>query len=316
MKTPLNLRQVECFFAAADAGTMTAAAERLGVSQSAVSLAISGLEASIGSQLMIRRRSQGLALTALGREFFAEARELLALAEEVRDSVEAGGRTVTGHLVVGCFLTAAPFLLPALIESFTAVHPEVKLDFVEGSVPDIDAALREGRCEIAIVYDLDVPSHLALNRLYEVRPYVLLHPEHPVAGRDEVALADLQTEDMILIDVPPSAPYLLGIFERAGYVPRVRYRTRSYELVRSLVGRGLGFALLLSRPAVDLTYEGLPVVARPLAEEPEPVGVSLAWLASARLTRRAQAFAAHCRDALPDFATSAFDPSSGPKPRL
>src|SRR5919206_2671687 len=110
--TSLNLRQVESFVAAADAGTMTAAAERQLLSQSAVSLAIAGLERSLGVELFIRNRSRGLALTAAGRSFLPQARDLLAHAEDVRATAEAAGAALTGRLTVGCFRTTAPFLLP------------------------------------------------------------------------------------------------------------------------------------------------------------------------------------------------------------
>src|SRR3954465_7601311 len=87
----LNLRQLECFIVAADAGTMTAAASRLYVSQSAISLAVGQLERSLGTQLFIREKARGLQLTAPGRRFLPEARSLLAHAEDVRAVAEEEG---------------------------------------------------------------------------------------------------------------------------------------------------------------------------------------------------------------------------------
>ncbi len=299
MKPPLNLRQVECFVAAADAGTMTAAAERLRVSQSAISLAVAALEGALGTQLLIRRRSLGLTLTDAGRAFLPAARDLLAHAEDVRSAASAAGGRVAGRLVVGCFRTAAPFLLPALLETFGQEHPEVELDFIEGPMPQIEAALREGRCELAIVYDLDVGPGIVCETLYQAVQYVFCAPGHPLAALDEVAVADLDGHDMIMLDVPPSVPYFDRIFAAAGRVPRVRYRTSSYELVRSLVARGLGYGMLISRPVGDRSYEGLPLVVRPLAGDPPPIDVALARPAGVRQTRRARAFAEHCRRTLP-----------------
>src|SRR5690349_529815 len=111
----MNLRQLECFVAAADAGTMTAAAAQLFVSQSAISLAVAQLERSVGTQLLIRHKARGLELTPAGRRLLPQARSLLAHADDVRTAAEAEGGALSGPLTVGCFRTAAPFLLPELL---------------------------------------------------------------------------------------------------------------------------------------------------------------------------------------------------------
>ncbi len=295
----LNLRQVECFVRSVEAGTMTAAAEQLLVSQSAVSLAVAGLENALGTQLLVRRRSRGLALTAAGRRFLPQAKELLAHAEDVRADVQSEGSELSGRLVVGCFRTAAPFVLPGLLETFAAEHPGVRLDFIEGPLPELERALKEGRCEVALVYDLDVGPGIECDALYQTEPYVLLSPGHPLAAQEELALATLAEHPMVMLDVPPSSAYFHGVFAEAGVEPDVRFNVSSYELLRSLVARDLGYGLLISRPAADVSYEGRPLVARRLAGDPLPIDVSLAWVAGVRRTRRARAFADHCRRMLP-----------------
>jgi DNA-binding transcriptional LysR family regulator len=305
MKPPLNLRQVECFVAAADAGTMTTAAQRLRVSQSAISVSVAQLENALGAQLLIRRRSLGLTLTDAGRAFLPAARELLAHADAVRDAAGATGTQVAGRLVVGCFRTAAPYLLPELLETFAVAHPQVQLDFIEGPMPEIETALREGRCELALVYDLDVGPGITCEPIYQAVPYLLFAPDHPLAGRDAVAIEELDGPRMVMLDVPPSVPYFERIFAASGRVPDVRYRTSSYELVRALVARGLGYGMLISRPFGDRSYEGLPLVVRPLAGTTPPIDVALARTTGVRETRRAAAFADHCRRTLPASAGGA-----------
>ncbi|MBS1844505.1 MAG: LysR family transcriptional regulator [Actinobacteria bacterium] len=295
---PLNLRHLEFFVAAAGSGTMTGGAGNLGVSQSAISLGVSQLEGALGTQLFVRRSSRGLALTEAGARFLPAARDLLAHAEDVAASGTAEGSEVVGRLAVGCFRTAAPFLLPGLLESFRGRFPSIELDFFEGPMPEIDRALRDGRCELALVYDLDIPSDIELEPLYEAIPYALVGADHRLAAADEVDLADLAAEDMMLLDVPPSAEYLLSVFSAAGLEPVIRHRTSSYELVRSLVGRGLGYALLISRPPGDLSYEGRPITALRLSGDPPSIRVCIARLSSVRPTRRAREFATHCRAVL------------------
>jgi DNA-binding transcriptional LysR family regulator len=298
MNVPLNLRHVACFVAAAETGSMSAAAVRMQVSPSAISLSVAQLEGALEAQLFVRRRSLGLALTEAGRAFLVPARELLSHAEEVRANASAAGSEIAGRLVVGCFRAAAPFLLPELIETFAHVHPEVELDFIDDRMDAVIAALRDGRCEIAMAFDMGLDEDIARETIFETTHHVLLAPGHPLADLDEISLADLAEHQAIMLNVPhvePSAPYIEQLFARAGHAVDVRYRTSNYELARALVARGFGFAMLLTRPAVDRSYEGLPLVTRPIADDLPRIRFALATLAGVRTTQRARAFAAHCR---------------------
>lgn len=294
----LNLRQVEYFVVSVDAGTMTAAADQLRVSQSAVSLAVAGLENTLGTQLLIRRRSQGLALTEAGRRLLPQARALLAHAEEVQVGAEAEQK-LAGALTVGCFRTAAPFLVPGLLETFAATHPAVQLDFIEGPHDELETALMAGECEAAIIYHLGVSGGLVCEALYQTEPYAILAPEHPLADEEFLTLEMLAAHPVVMLDITPSRPYYESVFAHAGLEPDIRFSVSSYELLRSLVARNFGYGLLISRPHGDVSYEGRPLLARKLADDLAPIDVGLAWVAGAHRTPRAKAFAEHCRRVVP-----------------
>jgi DNA-binding transcriptional LysR family regulator len=314
MYPPLDLRHVHCFVAAATTGTMTAAAERLHLSQSAVSLGVSALERRLDVQLLVRRRARTLLLTPAGRRFLPAARDLLAQADGLQRRAAAPGGGIGGPLTVGCFTTLAPVLLPGLLQGFTAEHPEVALDFVEGPVPELEAALRAGACDVAIL-DAHAPSaDIEHEPLLRPRPYALFAASDPLAARESVTLAELVDRELILLSLPPSDDYLLRLFTSRGLEPRVRHRTTSHELVRGLVGRGLGYALLLTRPAHDLTHEGLRVAAVPIADAVEPGSFALARVRGGRLSRQAAAFARHCRERATVAATAPAAAAATPAP--
>jgi DNA-binding transcriptional LysR family regulator len=296
---PLDLRQVSCFVAAATAGTMTAAGEKLLLSQSAVSFAVRALERRLGVQLLVRRSARSLRLTPAGARFLPAARQLLAHADEVQRRNLATESGVSGPLTVGCFPTVAPFLLPGLIESFTALHPDVMLDFVEGSAPDLEDAMHSGTCDLAVVEAVGLGADIEHETLFVSTPYALFAADDPMARADSVDAADLATRDMIMFDLPPSRQLLERVFTQRGLMPHVRHRSANHELVRALVGRGLGFALLVTRPVHDLTHEGRSLAAVPLAGDVPAHAFALAYPRSARLTRQASAFAQHCREAAP-----------------
>jgi DNA-binding transcriptional LysR family regulator len=301
MPEPLNLRHLEFFVVAAQAGTMTRAAEELRVSQPAVSQAIAELERQLGVQLLIRRRAKGLELTAAGRHLLGEARILLARAEDLRSGARDLGQALRGRLVIGCFQTIAPFLVPRLLDGFDTRYPDVEVDFVEGSLQQLHEWLLTGRIEVALLYELDVPAGIERELFYGTKPYVLLPAGHPLARRRDIALADLAEYDMVMLDFPPSEHYFRELLATAGVTPRVRHRSSSFEMVRSLVARGRGYSLLIQRPAVELSHEGLPIVHKPIRDPLPEMSVVLATPTGAQLSRRAQAFLDYCRELAPEL---------------
>lgn len=294
MTDRISLRQLHYFVACAEAGTMTGAARHLYVSQGAVSVAIAQLESRIGVQLLLRSKAKGLALTEAGRHLLPEARALLARTDELQSGMRDIGQAPAGRLVIGCFTTIAPFLVPGLLEEFQAAHTRVTLDFVEGSLTDLQGLLREGRCELAVLYGVDIQPGVDFDTLYETRPHVLLPSGHPLAEQEEIRLADLAGLDMIALDVPPSLSYFTDVLASAGVTPVVRHRTESFEMVRSLVARGVGYSLLIQHPRPDVSYEGRALAVRRIKDTVRPLPVVLARPTGSRLTRRAAAFAAFC----------------------
>ena len=149
------------------------------------------------------------------------------------------------------------------------------------------------------MYDTGIVSDVAMTRLYTLRPCVILPADHRLARQtDPISLADLRDEPMVMPDMPPSEGMFRDVLSSAGVEPRVRFRTTTSEAVRSMVACGAGYSLVLHRQTPTTTYAGLPLVHREIADDIESVSVVLARARTARLTRRARAFADFCRQAL------------------
>ena len=292
-----TLRQLEYFVTVADEGTMAGAAQHHHISQSAVSLAINELERTLGVQLLMRRRARGVELTGAGREALPEVRRLLEHAAEVQATARSAGQEVAGDLVLGCYPTLTPFLLPQILRRFPEQHPSVTVRLFEGSVAEMLDRLLDGTCEMALMYDLGIGHDIATTVLYRVRPYVVLGAEHRLAEPGPISLAELRDEPMVMLDMPPSAAMFREVLAAGGIEPNVRFSSASFESVRSLVASGAGYSLLLQRPSPRSTYAGPPLVYREIAEDVRTVSVVLAHARDARLTRRADAFTAFCRTA-------------------
>lgn len=288
--TRFTLRQLEYLIGVANAGTISAAAATLHVSPTAVASALDELERALGgAPLLVRRRARGVTLTPSGRDAVQRARRVVAEAQELALAYRSEGTELRGPLALGCYTTLAPALGPPLLQAFTEAHPLVELSFVAGSQRDLQAALLAGRLDLALVYAMDLSDRLAQRRLFEAAPYVLLPPGHRLADRPTVELRDLAQDPLVFLDVHPSGEHTMALFETAGVTPRIRYRTPDFELTRSLVGRGLGYAVLVQRPSRAVTYEGLAVLEREIGPATRRVGVVMAWADATPPSPRAQA---------------------------
>ena len=287
---PFTLVQLRYFATAAELGSMTAASKELLVSQSAISTAIAQLERDLGVQLLIRHHARGLTLTPVGTDFLRELRGFMLHANELGDVGRGVGRSVVGDLVVGWFSTLAPFNLPGYVAAFERSYPEARVRVVEGEHAQLRDHLREGSCELAIMYAYDL-GDLNAEVIDSSRPYAVVSSEHRLARRTRVGLKELVDEPMVLLGLPHTADYLMSLFRSRGLPePGIRFQSRGYETVRALVAHGHGFAILNQRPQHDLTYDGARLHPLELRDEVEALDVVVAWPRDARLTRRALAF--------------------------
>jgi flavin reductase (DIM6/NTAB) family NADH-FMN oxidoreductase RutF len=211
-----------------------------------------------------------------------------------RDAGGAAGAECE-NLALGCFQIFAPYVLPALIARLAKLHPGLVLTLIEADQARMVAALRRGEIDIALLYDFDLGEDIRLEPLAELAPYVLLPEGHPLATQASIELEDLAREPWVVLDVEPSREYFASLFEERGLEPVIAYRTAALEMVRGLVAHGLGFGLLATKPANNMSYDGRALVARPLANAVRNSRVGVATLAGRPTTAMAEEFAGHCR---------------------
>ncbi|WP_432501769.1 LysR family transcriptional regulator [Kineococcus arenarius] len=287
-----TLRQLAYLVAVADAGTISAAARELHVSPSALSDALSELDRLLGTPLTLRRRAHGATLTSAGAHVVDRARPLLAAARELAAELRGVPGELVGPITIGCYPTLVPTVLPTLLHDFAAAHPRVELHLLEVTHDRLAGRIESGEVDVAFVYETLVPGCPRRERLFALPAHVLLSAEDPLAGADAVRLEDLVERDLILLDAPPSSEHTLSMFAARGLTPRVRHRTGSYEAVRTLVGRGLGYGVLVQRPANRRSYEGYPLAVKEIEPPVEPVGIDVIWSASVDPPERVRALIA------------------------
>lgn len=285
-----TLRQLEYLVACVDQRSIAKAATILNVSQPTISVAISKLEQQFGVQLLLRHHSRGVSPTSSATKILTSARSLLAHATDLQRAAMLAGTDVAGDLRIGSFSTLAPLVLPGLIQSYNAQYPDVTLHIEEGTEDDLLAKIYAGTLDAAILYDVALPEDLARVKLAERRPYVALPFDHSLAELPSVSLAQLQHEPFILLDVAPSRQFFLGLFAAAGLSPTIAHTSPTLELVRGMVGHGLGCSILVTRPHGDMTYDGRKLAIRPLLDAEVTSLIVLASLADIRPTRLTASF--------------------------
>ena len=292
----ITLTQLTYFAECAKTLNMTAASQELHVAQSAVSTAISHLEKSLGASLFIRQHAKGLILTPAGEQLLRDTQRLFGMLSESIDTIRADHDEVRGSIGVACFKTLTPFLLPPLINKLQQRHPELEVEYFEGDYEETLAALRSGRAEIAVSYRFANADGIDSALVGEVPAHVVLPAHHPLAGRDAIALAELAEEPLVLLDLPDSRDYFLDILRRAGLTPTPKYRTSSYETVRSMVAMGLGYSILNQRPAITDSYTGGSLATVDISDELPPLEITVSSLSQVNTSARARAVAAAVRE--------------------
>ena len=290
-----TLRQLEYFIAAGETGSITLASERVHISQPSISTAISHLEQELGVQLFLRHHAQGLSLTPAGRNVLFEAKKIITQAEGLYACASEAHGQIRGTLSFGCMVTLAPMLAPELAYSFTKAYPATRLRHVEGNQQELLEGLRRSEVDIALTYDLQIPSDIHFHPLARLPPHVLLNEAHPLARHSALTLQELESEPLILLDLPLSREYFLSLFIKEGLNPNIVTRSAHQEVIRTMVANGHGYTLFNVRPRSDVALDGRKVVRVRLAGDHRPMIVGTATLKTLAQTQLVRAFETHCQ---------------------
>ena len=293
-----TLRQLEYFVAVGKAGSIAAASDQLNVSSPSISAAITQLEVEFGVALFVREHARGLTLTKAGHKFMERTEFVLREAELLATLAGEITGKVQGILSVGCLVTFAQIILPGLRRDFEQNYPEVHIEQRELNQADIFSQLRRADLDVALTYDLDIPSDLEFQPLHDLPPYVLLGEDHDLADHSEVTISDLQDRPMVLLDLPFSAEYFLSFFRDADFKPNIAERTGDMSVMRSLVANGYGFSIANIRPLNTLSPDGKKLICVPLAGDVRPMRLGLLRARAENETNTLKTFVYHCAKAV------------------
>lgn len=320
MLNRISLRQMEYFMAAARYGSIAIASSQIHISAPSISAAVAHMETELGVQLFIRHPSKGMTLTPVGTQVMQECEHLLERASRLYDIASDSSDAIQGLLRVGCFQSLTPMIAPEVIFGFKRAFNKIDLQLVEGDQPELMTRLQNAEIDVAITYDLQLSEDVQFEVLCQLPPHVLVSELHPLAQQNAVTLGELAAQPMALLDLPLSRDYFLSLFAEAGVEPNIVARSRSEDVIRSLVTNGIGYALFNVRPKSDQSLDGKRFKRLRLAGKHRPMLLGLATYAPAKRPRLAQVFMQRCRAYISDqyipgmSAASYFDPYVNPAP--
>ena len=294
-----TLRQLRYFVATAEALSFTAASRAMHVSQPSISTALADLEACFGVQLFLRHHASGLSLTSAGHDMLGRVRDLLKNAEELQIAAGDLDSGTRGQIAVGCLVTLAPHILPLALSRFMQTHRGIDVTTVETHQQGLIESLHDGRLDIGLTFDLDIPQEVLFTPLVDLPPFVILPKGHRLADGRPVSLGELRDEPYVMLDLPHSREYFASLFVAVGPRPAAAYRSSQLEVVRGMVAHGLGYAILNFPLRSTTTVDGRQFVVCAIREPVRPMRLGIARLRSLRARKAVQLFEAFCREQLP-----------------
>lgn len=268
-------------------GSVSGAAEVLGVTQPAVSKGIAQLEARFGLSLL-QRGARPLTLTEEGEALARFARQADGAQSQVLSLLEDARSNRRGTVRLGSFGSSASFhILPKTLASFARKHPDISVEVLEFPDDELRKALTEGLVDVAIL-SIEDDETLQVLPITSDKLVALLPLDHSLASRPQLTAPDL-AQDPFILTKGGSGPLVERWFAKADARPRVTHTILQVNSIVALVQAGLGVSVIAEQALPDVTEKCHVVPLHPTA--PRAIGFA----------RTGRTFRAHAADTFWQF---------------
>ena len=233
----MSTARYRSFLAVAQQGSLSAAARALGVSQPTVSSQIATLERQSQIELF-HRQGYRMSLTAAGHKLQTLAQKLLALESEAEYFLRDSGKLNQGELKIGA---VGPFHVIEMVAAYRARHPGMQLSIRMGNSQQVLQDLENYSTDVAVLAGLYDRPELVAREYARHAIIVFSHVEHPFARRDQIDIAELQGQPLLLREHGSTTRLAMEkALSAAGVKPQLGLEIGSREAIREAVARGLG----------------------------------------------------------------------------
>lgn len=240
----MELHQLRGFFEVARERSFTRAAERLFLTQPAISLQLKALEEELGQALFERGR-KSVRLTPAGEILFGYVREVFSRLEEARNEIDALGRLLGGRLVIGTSDTNCTYILPPVLETFRQRYPGVELDIRNRMSAEVGQLVLDHEVDFGLATLPVRHRDLVCEGLFGRRDVLVCPPGHEMAGRKFVQFRTLAQYPLLVLERGSTSRRLLeDALRAAGLELQTAMNLGGIEVIKRFVEIGLGLALV------------------------------------------------------------------------
>ena len=239
----MDVKKYEVFVSAVDCGSLTKAAEAMGLTQSGVSHIIAAVEAELQLPLLKRTRT-GARLTPEGERVIGYLREIVRQETRMFKEAERLNELAAGTIRIGTFTSVATHWLPAMMMEFQKEYPQIDFQLFNGDYHDVDRWVTDGSVDIAFI---TLPTELKCRviPLYEDALAAVLPKGHPLAAQPVCRVEDVAKEAFISL-LEASNHDARRALDAVNMKPNVRFRTKDDYAVIAMVRQGLGVSIMPS----------------------------------------------------------------------
>ena len=240
----MELHQLQGFYEVAREGSFTRAADKLYLTQPAISLQLKGLEEELGETLFERRR-RNARLTPAGEILFRRAKAVFDELAAARDEIGGLRQVLRGRLVIGTSDTNCSYVLPPVLRGFRDRYPEVEIDIRNKMSSEVGRMVLGDEVDLGLA-TLPVRHRSLVNEvLFARRDVLICRPDHELAGKRSTTLKRVAAQPLLALEQGSTTRKLMDeMFLRAGLDAEVAMNLGSIEVLKRFVEIGLGLALV------------------------------------------------------------------------
>jgi LysR family hydrogen peroxide-inducible transcriptional activator len=300
----ITLRHLQCFAAVADTLHFRKAAERIHISQPALSAQIAQLEELLGALLLERSRRRVL-LTPLGRDLAQRANAILRSVADLEELAQGAKTPLSGMLKLGVLRTLGPYLLPHFLPEMRQRYPDLRLYLREEPEDRLLSELAAGQLDLVLMASAPRDDrHLTVLPLFREPLWAALPLGHRLAEKTRIVPTDLSGESLILLELGDGLREpALALCHAAGCREHPDFRATSLDTLRQMVATGLGASCL---PALYVDAEALAdeqILMRPFVAPAPGRCIDLVWRRTSVRAPEFRLFAELVTKHLPEVVT-------------
>ena len=293
----MDMKQISYFLAVAQEGSFSRAADVLGISQPALSIAIKKLEEELGAKLFYsfdRRQC----LTDEGQRLLKGGRELSDIFQQTMEDIRGSDAANAGEFTLGLSPLFGACFFGDLIPSFSAAYPDIRINMIEDGANKIDQCIEKGTVDLAVTLKTDRISAFASCHFSTQRNVALVHSTHPLANRETLSVADLRNDAFAIFNQDFILHrQIMSACHAAGFRPKIALLSSQWDFMVELVSRNRAISIL-PKPVLD-RHPDPNIRCIPLTDSMKYWDISLAWNPRKYMPKACKTFLRYVQKNLP-----------------